>query len=294
MTANRAPVGVPFGHEFRDAAGVRLHVVAAGDPADPLVVLLHGFPEFWYGWHRHVEPLVEAGYRVLVPDQRGYGRSGKPAGVRPYRITALSRDVVEVIRSDGYESAHVVGHDWGAAVAWDLALRRPERVDRLGVVNVPHPTAFRRTLLGNREQLRRSWYVFAFQLPWLPERAAARDDFALWTRVLTESVPGGTFDDADLDRYRAAWGRERAARSMVNWYRALLRYPRPPPRESVSAPTLIAWGERDEALVPELAPRSLSFCADGRLERFPDAGHFLTHERPDAVADLLVDHLGGE
>ncbi|MXR40812.1 alpha/beta fold hydrolase [Halobaculum sp. WSA2] len=293
MAPNRTVEDLPIDHEFRDASGVRLHVVAAGNPADPLVVLLHGFPEFWYGWHRYIEPLVEAGYRVLVPDQRGYNRSGKPAGVRPYRITELTRDIVALIRSDGYESAHVVGHDWGAMVAWNLALREPQRVDRLGVVNVPHPTAFRRTLLGNREQLRRSWYAFAFQIPLLPEWTAARNDFALWTRVLTESVPAGTFDEADLDRYRTAWGRPRAARSMVNWYRAVPRYPRLPPRESVEAPTLIVWGERDEALVPELAPRSLSYCENGRLERFPDAGHFVTHERPDNVAELLVDHLGG-
>ena len=293
MPPDRTVNGAPTDHEFRDASGVRLHVVTAGDPADPLVVLLHGFPEFWYGWHRYIEPLVEAGYRVIVPDQRGYNRSGKPAGVRPYRITELTHDVVALIRSDGYESAHVIGHDWGAFVAWDLALREPERVDRLGIVNVPHPTAFRRTLLGNREQLRRSWYAVAFQFPVLPEWAAARNDFSLWTRVLTDSVPPGTFDEADLDRYRAAWGRPRAARSMVNWYRAVPRYPRLPPRESVAAPTLIVWGERDEALVPELAPRSLSYCVDGRLERFPDAGHFVTHERPAEVAELLVEHLRG-
>lgn len=293
MAPDQTVDGVEIDHEFRDASGVRLHVVTAGDPADPLVVLLHGFPEFWYGWHRYIEPLVEAGYRVLVPDQRGYNRSGKPAGVRPYRITELTRDVVALIRSDGCESAHVIGHDWGAFVAWNLALREPERVDRLGIINVPHPTAFRRTLLWNREQLRRSWYAFAFQIPLLPEWAAARNDFALWTRVLTDSVPEGTFDEADLDRYRNAWGRQRAARSMVNWYRAVPRYPRLPPRESVEAPTLIVWGERDEALVPDLAPRSLSYCVDRRLERVPDAGHFVTHERPEEVAGLLVDHLGG-
>ncbi|MFC7068694.1 alpha/beta fold hydrolase [Halobaculum lipolyticum] len=293
MESLRTTLGVPVDHEFREVNDTTLHVVAAGDPADPLVVLLHGFPEFWYGWHRAVAPLVAAGYRVLVPDQRGYNRSAKPAGVRPYRLTELSRDVVALIRSDGYESARVVGHDWGAFVAWDLALRHPERVDRLGVVNVPHPTAFRRALLGNRDQLRRSWYAFAFQLPVLPEWAAARDDFALWTRVLTGSVPEGTFTDADLDRYRTAWGRPGAARAMTNWYRAVPRYPRLPPRERVAAPTLVLWGERDEALVPELAPASVALCDDGRLERFPDAGHFLTHERPTAVADLLVDHLNG-
>ncbi|WP_432764847.1 alpha/beta fold hydrolase [Halobaculum limi] len=280
-------------HERRQVNGVDLHVVTAGDPTAPLVVLLHGFPEFWYGWHRAITPLVEAGYRVVVPDQRGYNRSEKPAGVRPYRITELAADVVGLIDAEDTPAAHVVGHDWGAFVAWDLALRYPRRVNRLGIVNVPHPTAFRRRLVRDPRQLLRSWYAFLFQLPRLPEWAAARDDFALWTRVLTDGVPPGTFTDADLDRYREAWGQPGAARAMVNWYRAVPRYPSFPPREEVAAPTLVMWGEQDTALVPELAADSVAFCANGRLERFPDAGHFLTHERPDAVADLLVDHFDG-
>jgi pimeloyl-ACP methyl ester carboxylesterase len=273
--------------------GVDLHVVAAGDPTDPLVVLLHGFPEFWYGWHRQVEPLVDAGFRVLVPDQRGYARSGKPEGVRPYRLSALARDVVALVGTEGRESARVVGHDWGALVAWDLARRHPEVVERLGVVNVPHLSAFRRTLLRNPTQLRRSWYAAFFQLPRLPEWAAKRGDFALWVRALRDGANPGTFTDEDVARYRTEWRREGAPTAMLNWYRALVRYPGDPPRERVTAPTLVLWGENDRALVPELAPRSLDYCEEGRLERFPGATHWVHHEYPERVADLLVEHLSG-
>ena len=274
----------------REVNGVDLHVVAAGDTDDPLVVLLHGFPEFWYGWREQVGPLVDAGYRVLVPDQRGYARSGKPGGVRPYRRRELVRDVVGLVGTEGRESARVVGHDWGALVAWDLARRRPDLVDRLGIVNAPHPGAFRRALRSNPEQLWRSRYVLYFQLPRLPERWARRDGFAQWVRALREARPGA-FTPTDIGRYRAAWGRVGAPRGMLNWYRAAARYPDEPARERVTPPTLVVWGENDRALVPDLARRSLDRCEEGRLERFPDATHWVHHEYPERVTDLLMAHL---
>lgn len=276
---------------FRDVNGITLHVVAAGDPEDPLVVLLHGFPEFWYGWRQYVQPLVAAGYRVLVPDQRGYNRSDKPDGVRSYRITALSRDVVELIESAGRESAHVVGHDWGAAVAWDLALRHPDDVDRLGILNVPHPTVFEATLKSNLRQLRKSWYMFYFQLPRVPEWFSARDDFRFWVRAMQGGSNPGTFSDRDLDRYRRAWSRDGAPTAMINWYRALFRQRVDPPTERVEAPTLVLWGENDQALVPEMAPKSVEYCEQGRLERFPDATHWINHEYPDRVVERILEHL---
>jgi pimeloyl-ACP methyl ester carboxylesterase len=276
---------------FREVNGVTLHVVAAGDPADPLVVLLHGFPEFWYEWRAYVEPLVAAGYRVLVPDQRGYNRSERPDGVGSYRTSELSRDVADLVATEDRESAHVVGHDWGAAVAWDLALRRPEVVDRLAIVNVPHPTVFEETLRSNPRQLRNSWYVFYFQLPRLPEWGARRNDFALLVRAMRDEAHEGAFTDEDVERYRRAWAREGALTAMVNWYRGAARYRERPPRTLVRAPTLVAWGEQDQALVPEMAGASVEHCRDGRLERFPDATHWLPHERPDEVLDLLTEHL---
>jgi len=278
---------------FREVNDVGLHVVAAGDPDDPLVVLLHGFPEFWYGWREYLEPLVDAGYRVLVPDQRGYNRSDKPAGVRSYRIARLARDVVELIESENRESAHVVGHDWGAGVAWDLSLRHPDVVDRLGIVNVPHPTVLAATLRSNLTQLRKSWYMFYFQVPRVPEWLSARDDFRFWVRTMRDGANPGAFSETDFDRYRRAWSRDGAPTAMINWYRALFRHGADLPQERVEAPTLIVWGENDRALVPEMATESVEYCVDGRLERFPDATHWIPHEYPDRVADLLLGHLNG-
>ena len=195
----------------RDVNGVSLHVVAAGDPKDPLVVLLHGFPEFWYQWHDYIEPFVEAGYRVIVPDQRGYNRSERPAGVRPYRLGELSGDIVDLVGTEDRDAAHVVGHDWGAIVGWDLALRRPETVDRLGIINVPHPTVFRQVIRSNLTQLRKSWYVFYFQIPCLPQWGLRRNDYEFLVAAMRDGSKAGTFTETELDRYRRAWAGEGTA-----------------------------------------------------------------------------------
>lgn len=276
---------------YRSVNGVRIHAVAAGDPDAPLVVLLHGFPEFWYGWRRYVLPLARAGYRVLAPDQRGYNLSDRPAAVRRYAIDELSRDVRELISAEGRDSACVIGHDWGGVVAWDLALRHPSAVDRLVAVNAPHPTVFRKTLVSDLRQLRRSWYMFFFQLPRLPEWLASRHDFRLWSDLLRKSSRKGAFTEEDLSRYRAAWRREGAPTGMLNWYRAMFRHGEAPPRARVHPPALVIWGEEDAALIPELAASSAERCEDGRVKRFPSATHWVQHEHPDRVRDLILDHL---
>ena len=271
---------------------VELHVVAAGDPADPLVVLLHGFPDFWYGWRHQIRALAEAGYRVVVPDQRGYNLSEKPDGLDAYRLSTLSGDVAALVAAEGRERAHVVGHDWGAAVAWDLALRHPDRLDRLGIINVPHPTVMRRTLRSNPRQMVRSWYMLLFQLPRLPEWALGRNGAAGVADVLEQSSHPDAFTDEDIARYRRAFQHEGAVRGAVNWYRALARRRDDPPRTDVGAPTLVLWGDQDDALLPEMADESLEYCEQGRLERFPAASHWVKDERPAAVTESLVDHLG--
>jgi epoxide hydrolase 4 len=274
--------------------GVRLHAVTAGAEDDPLVVLLHGFPEFWYSWREQIEPLAAAGYRVVVPDQRGYNLSEKPRGVRAYQLRDLSRDVVDLIASEEQKSSHVVGHDWGGAVAWDLARRYPDVVDRLAIVNAPHPIAFRQQLASNPEQLRRSWYMLAFQLPWLPERLCRYDEFRALERALRKTAPDGTFSDQDLAHYRRAWDRDGALTGMLNWYRAAARHPPDLPHDRVDQPALVVWGEADMALVPELGLASTQFCDRGRLERLPEISHWVPHEVPDRTTDLLLDHLGAQ
>ena len=278
----------------REVNGVRLHVVAAGDGADPLVVLLHGFPEFWYGWRQQIEPLVEAGYRVLVPDQRGYNLSEKPDAVGAYRIGECSRDVADLIATEGRESAHVVGHDWGGMVGWDLGLRRPSAVDRLAILNAPHPDVYLQHLVANPEQLRRSWYVFWFQVPRLPEAVSRRNDFRVLERTLRETAAPGTFTDADLASYRRAWERDGAVTGMLDWYRAAARRPPSPPRDRVDVPTLIAWGEDDFGLTAPLAVDSDQRCDRSRLELFPETSHWVQHERAERVSNLLVEWLGAD
>ena len=293
MTAPAPPLdAVPSAESrVREANGVRLHTVEAGDPDGPLVVLLHGFPDFWYGWRRQVPALVDAGYRVVVPDQRGYNRSDKPRGVGSYALPTLSADVAALVRAVGDGSARVVGHDWGGVVAWDLALRRSGVVDRLAVLNAPHPGAFERRLRRDPRQLLRSWYAGLFQVPRLPEWLLTRGDAEPLARLLEASAAPDTFTAADLDRYRDAWGRPGAVRAMVNWYRAFVRSDRPTGR--VTVPTLVCWGEDDVALRPRLAHESVGRCLDGHLRAFPDASHWVHLERPDEVNAALVGHLNG-
>lgn len=272
---------------------VRLHTVAAGDPDDPLVVLLHGFPEFWYGWKRQIAPLVDAGFRVLIPDQRGYNRSEKPRDVRAYRISELSRDIVDLVGTENRESTHIVGHDWGALVAWALARRHPGTVDRLCALNTPHYSAYQRVVRSNPRQIAKSSYAVFYQLPWLPEFLVKKDEFASWTSMLRQATRSGTFTNEEIERYRESWRQSGAPSAMLNWYRALARHADHPAREQVDAPTLILWGEHDAALLPELAEKSLEYCTDGRLELWDDAGHFVQHDRPERVARHLIDHLRG-
>jgi pimeloyl-ACP methyl ester carboxylesterase len=273
---------------YRDVNGLELHVVAAGEPDAPLVVLLHGHPDFWYGWRDQVGPLVEAGFRVVVPDQRGCNLSDAPDGIDPYRMSRLSSDVCELIHSEGRESAHVVGHDFGGLVAWNLALREPSVVERLGILNVPHPTVFRETVRSSPRQIARSWYVWFYQIPKLPEWILGRNDMDNMAETLEVSSNPGTFDEETVERYRAAW-RHTGIEPRINWYRGFRRSERPP-RDTVTQPTLVCWGEDDVGLVPSMAEKSLDYCEDGQLRTYPDASHWVHHEREE-VTDALLRHL---
>jgi len=177
---------------FQNGA-VDLHAIAAGPKDGPAVVLLHGFPEFWYAWHRQIEPLAAAGFRVIVPDQRGYNLSSKPLGVAAYALNELVSDVIAIADQLGREKIFLAGHDWGAAVAWSAALLHPQRIAKLAVLNVPHPSVMRKFLSTRPRQLLRSWYMFFFQLPWLPEAVFSAFDFRVGVRALLRSSRQGTF-----------------------------------------------------------------------------------------------------
>jgi len=278
---------------FIETNGIRLHVVQAGAPNNKLLILLHGFPEFWYGWRNQIDFFAQQGLRVWVPDQRGYNLSDKPRGLAAYNIDQLAADVIGLIDAACVEKAYVVGHDWGAAVAWWTAIKYPQRVERLVILNVPHPSVMRRNLQTNFTQLRKSWYIFFFQLPWLPEILGRANNFALLSRAMQSSSRPGTFSDDDLERYRAAWSQPNAYPSMLNWYRVIIqRQPKPPRSYRVTIPTLILWGARDKFIGKELAEQSLSLCDDGRLEWIDPATHWVQHEEPARVNQMIADFIG--
>lgn len=282
---------------FYDLPGLgHMHVVVAGPEAGPPVVLLHGFPDFWYGWRNQIPALAQAGYRVLALDQRGYNITAK---TRPYDVLTVAGDVLHLIDAAGYERVRLVGHDWGGAVAWMFAALHPERLERLAVLNLPHLLAAVRTFSrGNLRQWLRSWYMGFFQIPRLPEAMLRRKDFSATKAALRASARPGTFSDEDLDRYARAWSQPGAFEAMLGWYRAVwvtrrqvLAHTERLERITVSA--LVLWGERDTALIPEFAAASGQYLQAGRVITLPEATHWLHMEFPEVVNQHLLEHLRG-
>ncbi|HKV62674.1 MAG TPA: alpha/beta hydrolase [Candidatus Acidoferrum sp.] len=286
-------LGIPLDTVTFRIRGIRLHAVAAGPEDGPVVILLHGFPEFWYGWRRQIEPLAAAGFRVIVPDQRGYNLSSTPLGVAAYSIPELVSDVIAIADQLSQKTIFLAGHDWGAAVAWSAALLHPQRIAKLVVLNVPHPSVMRKFLSTRPRQLLRSWYMFFFQLPWLPEAFFSALNFRIGARALLRSSRRGTFSEEDLAQYRAAWSQPRVLTSMINWYRALFRARIKFPDKTVRVPTRILWGERDAFLLAEMAHESLRYCTNAELFTFANATHWLQHEEPAGVSEFLIDFFRG-
>jgi epoxide hydrolase 4 len=268
--------------------GVTIHAVVDGPEDGPVVLLLHGFPEFWYSWHRQIAPLAAAGLRVIVPDQRGYNLSSKPRGTKSYAMAELVADVIAIADQLGQKKIFLAGHDWGAAVAWSVALLHPERVNKLAIVNVPHPLVMAHNLKSNWRQMRKSWYMFCFQLPWVPEKLFSGANFKVAEGALVNSSREGTFSAEDLAKYREAWSQPDALTATINWYRAAFRHRTRFADTRVHVPTRILWGERDKFLSAEMARESLRYCDDAELFTFAEASHWLQHEEAERVSEHLI------
>ena len=274
--------------------GVWLHVVQAGPDDGPLVVLVHGFPDFWYGWRRQIDFLAAAGYRVYAPDQRGYNLSEKPKGTRPYSISQLSEDIVALIDHAGREKAFIVAHDWGGGVAWWTAAHHGERVEKLVILNSPHPAAISKLLKRGLEQVRKSWYIGAFQIPRLPEWVFLRRNAKVGKWALRTTSRPGAFSESDLDRYAEAWTQPGAMTSMMNWYRDGFRHMQKMTDEDrIHVPTRILWGEEDAFLSNKLAALSAELCDDVDIVRYQKASHWLQDEEADAVNQQLSEFFAG-
>jgi epoxide hydrolase 4 len=273
---------------YADVNGIRLHYVEAGD--GPLVVLLHGFPEFWFGWRLQIAPLVSAGFRVVAPDTRGYNLSSKPEDFTDYGVDLLAADIRGLIDERGAESALLVGHDWGGSIAWTVAMNHPEVVDKLAILNAAHPRRLSEGL-HHPSQLRKSWYFFFFATPGLPEDVVHARDWHFFRHFLHDANP--PYTQEQMDRYIEAWSQPGAAAGMINYYRASVRQSQ---KEAIaklrpiSAPTLVIWGEEDAYLGSELAEPDHDDVPNlDRVERVPDASHWVHHDAAEQVNQLLID-----
>jgi pimeloyl-ACP methyl ester carboxylesterase len=244
MSGTQDHTGGELGEGYAEVGDVRLHYVETGE--GPLVVLLHGFPEFWYGWRRQLQPLAAAGFRVVAPDMRGYNLSSRPDGVAAYDIGRLSADIAGLIHERGAESALLVGHDWGGSVAWATAMAHPQVVDRLAILNAAHPRKLSQGL-HHPGQLRKSWYFFFFDLPELPESVVQADHWHFFRSFLRDAQPAYT--PQEIDRYIEAWSQPGAATGMINYYRSSVRAPRPPrPRPSCARSARPPWSSGANAI----------------------------------------------
>lgn len=283
----------PLTHGYITTNDVTLHTVQAGPQDGPLAVLLHGFPEYWRAWKNQIPALAQAGFNVWAPDQRGYNLSEKPPNLAAYNLDHLAQDVVDLIDAAGRDRAFVIGHDWGAAVAWWVAMKFPSRIAKLLVLNAPHPIIMRRFVRRSAEQRLRSSYMAFFQIPWLPEFLLRRNNWrAARTMMLWSSKPG-TFTAAEMRRYVEVWSRPRAIHSMINWYRAMARTRTARlPSLRISLPTRIIWGANDVAFSSQMASESLEMC-DEHADLFilENATHWVQHDEPQRVNELILDFL---
>jgi len=278
--------------DYAQIGGVKLHYATAGN-GEKLIILLHGFPEFWYSWRRQITALSDE-YTVVAPDMRGYNLSDKPANVSDYQIDKLVDDVTGLIRHFGREQAAIVGHDWGASVAWATAQKHPEFVWKLCALQVPPISVWQKN--QTVKQFLASWYMFFFQIPRLPEWLMSRNDFAILAGGLKNSTAErGVFSDEDIAEYKKAWSQPRALTSALNYYRAnILKrlFSKPSTEAKIKVPTLFIYGEKDTAVLPE-SVRDIGEVIDAPYQeiRIPDAGHWVQQEAAEIVTDSLGEFL---
>jgi epoxide hydrolase 4 len=280
-----APQTQAHSHWIAASSGVRLHARVAGD--GPPVILLHGFPEYWYAFRHQLAPLAAAGFRAIALDMRGYNASGRPQGIDDYRIELLMRDVADVIHHFGSESAYVVGHDWGGLVAWCVASQQPELVRKLAILNSPHPHIWLREIKRLR-QLRRSWPMLILPLPLLPE-LLFKSRWLVRQLFRSMALNPDCFSARDLEALVSAIQQPGAARAALHYYRASVRHPLP--ARQITVPTLVIWGTRDRLLQDGLLDGLDCFVPHLNVMRVI-AGHCVQEDAPEQVTRALLDFFG--
>lgn len=294
MTAANLDLQPNWQHCFVETNRIRLHCITQGE--GELVILLHGFLEFWYSWRFQI-PSLSRHFKVVVPDLRGYNDSDKPTS--GYDLDTLSHDICGLIEGLGYQKAHIIGHDWGGAIAWHLAQRFPQSVNRLAVLNAPHPQHFLKEMTGNLDQLRRSWHVLACQVPNLPEWLIHQNLHTFVKNLFQgQAIRKGAFSAQDTEIYRNALAKPGVLAAAMNYYRHLLspqtmlqlvagRSPDP-----ISAPTLVLWGEEEAFFSRNLVSTFETLVsAPFKLTLIPQCGHWIQQEVPQTVNRELLAFL---
>lgn len=293
-----------FEHCYANVNGIRLHYVSCGAATQPLMLFVHGFPEFWYAWHDQLQEFSN-GYHAVALDMRGFNLSDKPADVKAYRAKHLVEDLRQLIPALGHQSCILVAHDWGGAAAWNLAAEHPEVVEKLVIINSPHPVTFARALRDHPGQIAASQYMLLFREA-KAERVMAENNFERLAAIFTQMGDGNsalTTDEQAL--YRTAWAQPGALTGGLNYYRASPLYPPSPDGHpgaaalnldpamfTVRVPTLILWGERDQALLPVLLDGIEEVVPNVRIQRIPQGSHWVVHEHPDVVNRAIRQFAG--
>lgn len=278
------------------ANGISFEVATLG-AGDRLALCLHGFPEHAYSWRHQMPLLAKLGYRVWAPNLRGYGATDSPQEISAYRISTLVADVAALIHASGAKEILLIAHDWGGALAWMLAMSHPELINRLVILNLPHPACFAREL-RHRHQLLKSWYIFFFQIPALPEYLLGRDNARTIARMFPHNALNkDRFPDDVIDVYRQNAMRPGGLTAMLNWYRAYIRgrkkrsggggFPK------IDTPTLFLWGDADVALDFRTTQGTEKYVSDLTFRVFPGISHWIQQEAPEAVNAMLEAWLTG-
>jgi len=287
VSAASAELGLKFESRFIDVGKLALHVVFAGPEGGPPVVLLHGFPEFWYAWRGPAAVLARAGFRVIIPDQRGYNLSDKPAGVDSYRQDELMSDIVGLIDALDYPRVAIGAQDMGAGVAWRLVMTRPDLVSRFAVIDVGHPKGY---VEFESQEETVSWYRTFLQIPWLPGYTARLGNWSLLATNLRATSAPGAFPEEEMDQFRSAWDRDGAIHSMGAWYRA--PWVDVDSDSRVRTPTLLILAAND-AFIPSDASRAgMKYLDNGRLLELGSGTHWVVGEEPERIGQILVHFFG--
>ncbi len=276
-------------HQFIVSNNVKLHYVTQGE--GPLMLMLHGFPEFWYSW-RYQIPEFAKDHKVVALDLRGYNLSEKPTKVSAYHISELIKDIEGVIQGLGYDDCILVGHDWGGFIAWCFAYAHPHRLQKLIVLNLPHPAKFAKALRTNPRQMLRSWYIAFFQLPRLPEWMFQRNDYgAIASAFADKATQKSAFTSEDLKAFKQAAAHQGALTAMINYYRSNTRTFTSQNWDILNVPTLLLWGEDDFALGKELTYGTEEFVKDLQVHYLSDCNHWIQQEQPEQVNQYMRGFL---